>query len=63
MLSTPAASTVSMGDTLTSVTTNLAGYDWEPSGLAPTFTEKPIWIVLGLVVLGWIVMAADFPDN
>jgi hypothetical protein len=29
-------------------------------GHAPTFTEKPFWIVMGLVVLGWLVLAADF---
>lgn len=36
---------------------------WGPAGLAPTFTEKPFWIILGLVVLGWIVLAADLPDS
>ncbi|MCC7361713.1 MAG: hypothetical protein IT317_19675 [Anaerolineales bacterium] len=36
---------------------------WEPPGLAPTFTEKPFWIILALVVLGWIVLAADLPDQ
>ena len=36
-------------------------FDGIPTGPAPTFTEKPFWIVLGLVVLGWLVLAADFP--
>jgi hypothetical protein len=35
---------------------------YEPAGIVPTFTEKPFWIVLGLVVLGWIVLAADHSD-
>ena len=35
--------------------------DFGPNGLAPTFTQKPFWIVLGLVVLGWLVLAADMP--
>jgi hypothetical protein len=42
---------------------NVDAFDFVPSGMAPTFTEKPFWIVLGLVVLGWIVLAADFPDD
>jgi hypothetical protein len=36
--------------------------NYEPMGPIPTFTEKPFWIVLGLVVLGWLVLAADMPD-
>jgi hypothetical protein len=36
--------------------------DW-PLGLFPSVTEKPFWIVLGLVVLGWLVLAADFPED
>jgi hypothetical protein len=35
----------------------------EPMGPVPTFTEKPFWIVLGLVVLGWLVLAADLPES
>jgi hypothetical protein len=37
--------------------------EWGPEGLAPAFTEKVFWVVLGLVVLGWLVLAADFPAN
>lgn len=39
------------------------GPDGVPSGPVPTFTEKPFWIVLGLVVLGWLVLAADWPEE
>jgi hypothetical protein len=44
-------------------TTSLNSFEFVPTELAPTFTEKPFWIVLGLVVLGWIVLAADIPDE
>jgi hypothetical protein len=39
------------------------GPDGIPDGPALTFTEKPFWIVLGLVVLGWLVLAADWPEE
>ena len=38
-------------------------WDFVPNGPYPTFTEKPFWIVLGLVVLGWLVLAADAPRD
>lgn len=37
--------------------------DGIPYGPAPTLTEKPFWIVLGLVVVGWLVLAADWPEE
>jgi hypothetical protein len=39
------------------------GGEWGPEGMAPALTEKTFWVVLGLVVLGWLVLAADFPAN
>lgn len=38
------------------------GDDW-PMGPFPALTDKLFWIVLGLVVLGWLVLAADFPED
>ena len=37
--------------------------EWGPEGLAPVFSEKTFWVILGLVILGWLVLAADFPAN
>jgi hypothetical protein len=37
--------------------------DWAPDGLAETFTSKVFWCVLALVVLGSLVLMADFPDE
>ena len=37
--------------------------DPAPVRPAETFTSRPFWIVLGLVVLGSIVLMADFPDT
>jgi hypothetical protein len=33
-----------------------------PMGPFPALTDKLFWIILGLVVLGWLVLAADFPE-
>ena len=37
--------------------------DPAPTQLAETFTSRPFWIVLALVVLGSIVLMSDFPDT
>jgi hypothetical protein len=60
----PAPQTVSMTASASSAPIVCADTsdDW-PVGLFPTFTEKPFWIVLGLVVLAWLVLAADFPEG
>jgi hypothetical protein len=35
--------------------------EFVPAGLAATLSTKGYWIILGLVVLGWVVLAADLP--
>ena len=30
-------------------------------GLAPTFTSRLFWVIVGLVFLGWIITSSDFP--
>ncbi|MEP7359024.1 MAG: hypothetical protein ABI847_17370 [Anaerolineales bacterium] len=37
--------------------------DWAPAGLAETFTSRVFWCVLALVILGALVMMADFPED
>jgi hypothetical protein len=34
-----------------------------PAGVAATLSTKGFWIILGLVVLGWVVLAADLPHE
>jgi hypothetical protein len=60
----PNRQTVSVTASASSASTACADSsdDW-PQALFPTLTEKPFWIVLGLVVLGWLVLAADFPEG
>jgi hypothetical protein len=40
-----------------------ASIDPAPSQLAETLTSRPFWIVLGLVVLGSLVLMADFRET
>jgi hypothetical protein len=53
-----------LGTTMGTASTACAdGSDDWPMGPFPALTDKLFWIVLGLVVLGWLVLAADFPEN
>lgn len=35
--------------------------DYAPRGPAATLTEIPFWLILGLVVLSWLMLAAEAP--
>ena len=68
LLTAPASAALGqseVGDTASGTASDSCADTWDsaPNGPAPTFTEKTFWIVLGLVVLGWLVLAADAPRD